>query len=132
MGDFYDFPEYYSRESIGEAVSFLISRYCELYKIERNKCFWINAKELTSSMELGELILLAAKRNMIIEWEVSMDYYGYDIDYIEDPERDADYVIVDKQSIERIIQLGYIKMDMQEAARNYSYFRPHDSLRTNL
>ena len=122
MGDFYDFPEYYSRESIGEAVSFLISRYCELYKIERNKCFWINAKELTSSMELGELILLAAKRNMIVEWEVSMDYYGYDIDY----------VIVDKQSIERIIQLGYIKMDMQEAARNYSYFRPHDSLRTNL
>ena len=94
MGDFYDFPEYYSRESIGEAVSFLISRYCELYKIERNKCFWINAKELTSSMELGELILLAAKRNMIVEWEVSMDYYGYDIDYIEDPERDADYVIV--------------------------------------
>lgn len=122
----YDFLKYYSQESIGEAVSFLISRYCEFYKIEKNKCLWINAKELTSSMELGELILLAAKRNMIVEWEISMDYYGYDIDYIEDPERDADYVIVDKQSIEKTIQLGYIKTNMQEAARNYSYFRPPD------
>lgn len=120
----YDFLGYYSRESMGEAVSFLISRYCELYKIEKNKCLWLDAKELTSNMELGELILLAAKRNKIVEWEVSMDYCGYDIDHIEDPERDADYVIVDKQSIEKTIQLGYIKTDMQEEARNCSYFRP--------
>ena len=124
----YDFPEYYSQESMGEAVSFLISRYCELYKIENNKCLWINAKELTSSIELGKLILLAAKRNKIVEWEVSMDYYGYDIDHIVDPERDTDYVIVDKQNIEKTIQLGYIKTDMQEEARNYSYFRSPDEV----
>lgn len=124
----YDFLEYYSQESIGEAVSFLISRYCELYKIEKNKCLWINAKELISSIELGKLILLAAKRNKIVEWEVSMDYYGYDIKYIENPERDADYVIDDKQSIEKTIQLGYIKTDMQEAARTYSYFKSSDEV----
>lgn len=124
----YDFPEYYSKESMGEAVSFLISRYCELYKIEKNKCLWINVKELTSSIDLGKLILLAAKRNKIVEWEVSIDYYRYDIDYIVDPERDTDYVIVDKQGIEKTIQLGYIKTDIQENARNYSYFRSPDEV----
>lgn len=120
----YDHPEYYSRESIGEAVSYLISKYCENFQIEENKILWIDAEEFTSGTGLAELLLIALKRNEIVEWEIGIDYFGYDIKCVNG----AHYRIVDAANVEKTIQLGYIKTDIQEQARNCSYFKSPDDV----
>ena len=113
----FDLPYYYSIEQLAEAISYVISRYCDKYSCE-GKHLWIDADVVINNLGLENLIQIAAKKKLIIEWEITVDYYGYDL------EKDScySYRIIDKNNFEKSIQLGYIKTQFQEQARNYQSF----------
>lgn len=110
----YDVPDYYSLEELGEAVSYIISRYYELHQ-NSSSPIWIDIDTIKNSIELEDLIHIAAKRKLVSEWEVDIDYYGYDIENVDGSTL---YRIIDKHNIEKSKQLGFIKTEFQEQARN--------------
>lgn len=108
----YDLPYYYSLEETAEAISYVISRYCDNYECE-DRHLWIDSDAVIGNLELAKLIQIAAKRKLTVEWEITVDYYGYDIKKVAD----SYYRIIDKNDFEKSIQLGYIKTEFQEQAR---------------
>jgi len=112
----YDNHQSYTAEQLGEAVSYVISRYCEKHNCE-GKRLWIDAEAIIKNNELSTVILLTAKRKLVSEWEVSIDYYGYDIELTNKKRKDKPvYKIVDKKDLEKSLQLGLIKTDIQAQA----------------
>ena len=116
----YDVLDYYSLEEIAEAISFIISRYCDKYKC-KDTYLWLDVNSVLKDIELVNLIQIAAKRKLIAEWEITIDYFGYDIEKIND----SHYIIIDKCDLEKSMQLGYLKTSIQEQAR---YYHIYDSL----
>lgn len=119
----YDCPNSYSIEQIAEAASFIISKYCEHYlsNLSSDRTPWIDSESFMNDIPLAELILLVERRNKVAEWEIMVDYYGYDI--LRDNDEDNNnpiYRIIDKKNFEKSICLGYIKTDLQQEANNYS------------
>jgi len=113
----YNLPQYFSVEEIGAAVSYVISRYAGVIKTDNY--LWLDVNAIKDDLGLANLILMAAKRNLVVEWEVLVDYYGYDIEAV----KEGTYRIVDKNEYEKSIQLGYIETSIQEQARNAFNFK---------
>lgn len=116
----YNLPQNYTVEEIGAAVSYVISRCTDMIKF--GNFLWLDVDAIKNDMDLGKLILIALRRNLVADWEMLIDYYGYDIEAISG----GNYRIVDKNDYERSIQLGYIKTRFQEQARNVSHFKSSD------
>lgn len=117
----YDLPDYYSLEELSEAVSYVISRYRNLKK--DNKIVWLDADAVNNSVELADLILIAAKRKLVSEWEIDIDYYGYGIECAKYEEEGSSlYRIIDEYNLEKSKQLGLIKTEFQEQARSVGHF----------
>lgn len=122
----YDFLGSYSSEKIAEAVSYVISRYYDRYT-NKNRLIWIDVDAILNDTELGDIILIAAKRKLTVEWEIDIDYYGYNIEHVIDKEKSCtSFRIIDKNDLEKTIKLGYIKTSFQEQARSLSSFKASD------
>ncbi len=112
----YNMIHNYSLEEIGEGISFVISRYYNNYDDTGIKLFVDT--DVFNTNELSDIVLLAVKRKKIIEWEVDIDYYGYDIEVSKDNSI-VTYNIIDTNNYEKSINLGYIKNDIQNSTKAY-------------
>lgn len=101
--------ENFSQEEIAEGVSYLLFLYLEKYGVYENKNYFVDVNFVCSE-EIEELILLACQINFMLETELLIDFYNYDI-IVEGKQiiiRSRD------ESFEQSIQLAYIKQQMQE------------------
>lgn len=99
----------FSQEEIAEGISYLIYLSHEMNPVREGRTLWLDTSYVNSN-GIRQLIVEACKRNLLIEWELMIDYLGYSV------KRDGDQVrIWDTDArTEKNIRLGYIKRQMQE------------------
>ena len=114
----------YSAEEIGEAISYLISKYNEKYKLSDKRYIWLDAEFVVHNKEIVDILLLAAKRNRLAEWELEIDYFGYDIEKCGERE----YALIDSNRLEKSVRIGYVKTEMQETVQNISNLKTPDEV----
>lgn len=104
----------YSMEEIGEAVSYLVSVFFDHFSIPSDRYLWIDAKYVLSE-DIKNLVKIALKRNTLVEWEVLVDYFDYQI--ID--QNDNVFLISDGSlDLERSLRAGFIKNDLQKIVSN--------------
>lgn len=99
----------FSREEIAEAVSYLLYKQISLYGIDENKNYFVDAS-FVNSKEIEKMLLYACQINYMIEVELLIDFYDYDI------LMDGKNIIIKSrnESLEKSIRMAYIKNTMQE------------------
>lgn len=99
----------FTQEDIAEGVSYLLFLYIDRYGISADKNYIVDTG-FVSSETIEELILSACQINYMQETELLIDFYDYDISMVKN-----DVVIRSRDvSLEKSIQLAYIKQKMQE------------------
>lgn len=68
----------YSQEKIAEGVSYLLFKYIEKYGISTKKNYCVDSSYINSD-RIEKLILLACQINYVLELELLIDFYDYDI-----------------------------------------------------
>lgn len=102
----------YTKEEIGEGISYIIYLYDSLIGIKEDHNYWVDTNYIFSK-NIEDLILLACQYKQMQQWEVLIDYFGYTI--IEDENK---YKIIDNSNLEKSIRLGYSFLEMHD----YSFF----------
>lgn len=99
----------FSREEIAEGVSYLLYKYTVLYGIDKEKNYFVDAN-FVNSKEMETLLLYACQINYMIEIELLVDFYDYDIF------TDGKNITIKSRddSLEKSIRMAYIKNEMQE------------------
>lgn len=72
-------PNQYSNEEIAEAVSYLIYLFVEEKGFKTTSIQWLDPEYILSD-KLNQLILLACQRNLMMEWETTVDCFRYSIE----------------------------------------------------
>ena len=105
----YNILSTYSQEEIAEGVSYLLFKYIEKYGISTKKNYCVDSSYINSD-RMEKLILLACQINYVLELELLVDFYDYDIC------NEGNNIILRSkdETLEKSIQLGYIKQKMQE------------------
>lgn len=116
----------YSKEDISEAVSALIAKAVTAYPVSPGSMLWLDADYVLSD-EIESLILLMLKRKALQEWEVSIDYFDYDMTEVDDDTFD----ISDKTNLELSLRVGYLKREFQEQAQ-YFYMASQGDVSASL
>ncbi len=99
----------YSIEEISESISYIIYLYDSTIGINNNNNYWVSPKFVLSD-EIEKIILIGCKVHQLQEWELCIDYFNYQVKFV-----DNKYLIYDEEQIfEKSIRLGYVKRDMQE------------------
>ena len=102
--------EGYSPEEITEGISYIIFLYDEIVGISKIKNPFV-VPDFVVSKELKNLLLLSCKIQQLQEWELCVDYFGYEVNKI-----DRTYNIYTKDDLfEKSVRLGYIRTMMQGA-----------------
>ncbi len=111
----------YSQEKIAEGVSYLLFKYIEKYGISTKKNYCVDSSYINSD-RIEKLILLACQINYVLELELLIDFYDYDIC------NEGKNIILRSrdETLEKSIQLGYIKQQMQEALFFSSQYSKHE------
>lgn len=105
----YNILSTFSQEEIAEGVSYLLYKYIEKYGISTKKNYCVDASYINSD-RMEKLILLACQINYVLELELLVDFYDYDI-----CNEGKNIIIRSKdETLEKSIRLGYIKQEMQE------------------
>lgn len=105
----YNILSTFSQEEIAEGVSYLLFKYIEKYGISTEKNYFVDASYINSD-RIEKLILLACQINYVLEMELLVDFYDYDI-----CNEGKNIVLRSKdETLEKSIRLGYIKQEMQE------------------
>lgn len=108
-GTNFDTLDSFSREEIAEGISYLLYKYTVLYGIDKEKNYFVDANFIKSK-EIKNLLLYACQINYMMEIELLVDFYDYDIftngKNITIKSRD--------DSLEKSIRMAYIKNEMQE------------------
>ena len=114
----YNILSTFSQEEIAEGVSYLLYKYIEKYGISTEKNYCVDASYINSD-KMEKLILLACQINYVLELELLVDFYDYDI-----CNEGMNIIVRSKdETLEKSIRLGYIKQEMQELlffAKRYS------------
>lgn len=101
--------EGYGHEEICESISYIIYLYDAVIGIKSNCSYTISAQYVLST-EIEKIILMACKVNQLQEWEVTIDYFNYNVKTVE-----KKYLIFDEtQLFEKSIRLGFVTRNMQE------------------
>ncbi len=99
----------YSQEEIAEGVSYLLFKYTDIYEISQEKNYFVDAGYILSD-DIERLILLACQINYLLETELLIDFFDYDVlmngNEITIKSRD--------DSLEKSIRMAFIKQEMQE------------------
>lgn len=98
----------YSNEEISEAASYLIYLFEEEIGFKKTAILWLDPDYILSD-ELNRLILRACQRNLMMEWETTVDCLRYSI------ETDGKNITIcdpDGQ-LEKSLRVGYVKTSMQ-------------------
>lgn len=98
----------YSKEEIGEGISYLIYVYDSIIGIKEECHYWIDVNYIYSE-DIEELILLACQFIQMQQWEVLIDYFGYKIIYNENK-----WKIIDNTDLERSIRMGYAHLEIHD------------------
>ena len=102
--------EGYSPEEITEGISYIIFLYDEIVGISKIKNPFV-VSDFVVSKEIKNLLLLSCKIQQLQEWELCVDYFGYEVNKI-----DRTYNIYTKDDLfEKSVRLGYIRTMMQGA-----------------
>lgn len=104
----------YSNEEISEAVSYLIYLFVEEKGFKTTVIPWLDPDYILSD-NLNRLILLACQRNLLMEWEATVDCLRYSI------ETDGKNVTIcdpDGQ-LEKSLRIGYVKTSIQRDLFNW-------------
>lgn len=114
----YNILSTFSQEEIAEGVSYLLYKYIEKYGISTEKNYCVDASYINSD-RIEKLILFACQINYVLELELLIDFYDYDI------RNEGNCIILRSkdETLEKSIQLGYIKQEMQKRlffAKRYS------------
>lgn len=101
--------ESFPNEEIAEGVSYLLFKYVEKYGISKDKNYIIDAG-FVQSKEMEQLVLYACQINEMLELELLVDFYDYDI------LQEGKKIIIKSTdpSFEKSIRLAYINQQMQE------------------
>ena len=99
----------YSREEIAEGVSYLIFKYIDKFGLKPERNYIVDAQYIIST-EIEKLILLACQINYLLELELLIDFYNYDVLIDENDIR----IKCKDESLEKSIRLGFVKQEMQE------------------
>ena len=104
----------YSQEEIAEGVSYLLYRYLEKYQISKDKNYCVDAAYICSD-SIDDLVLAACQLNYLVEIELLIDFFEYDI------EEELNNIIIKSKdaSFEKSIQMAFVKLEMQEMLSNY-------------
>ena len=103
-----DYIEKFSKEEQAEGVSYLLFKYLNKYMISQNKNYIID-KIFVKSDKMAQLILLACRINYLLELELLIDFYDYEV--ISEGNR---IIIRSKDtSFEQSVQLAYIMQKIQ-------------------
>ncbi len=111
----------YSQEEIAEGVSYLLFKYIEKYGLSTKKNYCVDSSYINSD-RIEKLILLACQINYVLELELLIDFYDYDIC------NEGKNIILRSrdETLEKSIQLGYIKQQMQEELFFSSKYSKHE------
>ncbi|WP_064199434.1 nuclease-related domain-containing protein [Brevibacillus brevis] len=101
--------EGYNHEEICDSISYIIYLYDATIGIKSN-CHYIVSAQYVLSDEIEKIILMACKVNQLQEWEISIDYFNYNVKSIEKNL----LIFDDTQLFEKSIRLGYVRRNMQE------------------
>lgn len=97
----------YSKEEIGEGISYLISIYDDIIGIKEDSNYWIDSY-FVFDKKIEELILLACKILHLQEWELLIDYFNYEI-----TSQGNNWTIKCNNNLEKSIRMGYAKTEAQ-------------------
>lgn len=97
----------YSREEIGEAISYIIYMYENIIGIDEKCNYWVDSHYIISD-DIENLILLACKILRLQELELLIDYFDYQITKVENRWR-----ISSSSNLEKSLRMGYAKTEMQ-------------------
>ena len=97
----------YTKEEIGEGISYLISIYDDIIGIKEDGNYWIDSYFIIDK-KIEELILLACKVLQLQEWELLIDYFDYEI-----TSQGNNWTIKCNSNLEKSIRMGYAKTAMQ-------------------
>lgn len=118
----------FSQEEIAEGISYLLFKYIEKYGISAEKNYFVDASYIISN-RIEKLILLACQINYVLEMELLVDFYDYEI-----CNEGKNIILRSKdETLEKSIRLGYIKQEMQEMlfyGKKYSSHEEDASLKT--
>lgn len=68
----------FSQEEIAEGISYLLFKYIEKYGISAKKNYFVDASYIISN-QIEKLILFACQINYVLEMELLVDFYDYEI-----------------------------------------------------
>lgn len=97
----------YSREDVGEAISYIIYIYDDIIGINEKCNYWVDSHYILSG-EIEKLILLACKILRLQELELLVDYFDYKISKVDNRWR-----IWNETNFEKSVRMGYAKTEMQ-------------------
>ena len=80
----------YPQEEIAEGISCLIYLSHEMNPVREGRTLWLDTSYVNSN-GIRQLIVEACKRNLLIEWELMINYLGYSV------KRDGDQVCIKKR-----------------------------------
>ena len=101
--------ESYGLERIAESISYIVYLYDKTIGIKKDKIYNV-VPDYVLSNEIEHIILLGCKISQIQEWEICLDYFGYQLKKIENS-----YVISSHDPmLEKSIRLGFARTIMQE------------------
>lgn len=98
----------YSKEEIGNAISYLIYLYDMTIGIKTSVNYWIDVHYIFSK-DIEHLILLACQFIQIQEWEILIDCFGYKM-----VNENKTWRIVDTRDLEKSIRIGFAKLEMND------------------
>lgn len=113
----------YSKEEIGEAISYLIYLYDAEIGIKAGINYNIDSSYVIGN-EIVKMVLIAAKIKQIESWELCIDYFGYKIEH-----NGRKFKIYDPtEEFEKSVRMGYIRtifqnLVMAENFRNDQKFK---------
>lgn len=124
----YNILSTFSQEEKAEGISYLFFKYIQKYEISPEKNYIVDATYINSN-KIEKLILLACQINYVLEMELLIDFYDYDIYY-----EGKNIILRNKdETLEKSVQLGYIMQKMQSILffdRRYSGHKEYDCLET--
>jgi len=100
--------EFYSKESIAEAASYIIFLYTELFSINRND-FGIIDEDYILSGRIEKILLDARHIKDLQDFEIYIDHFGYRCT----KKNNSIHIYPPFPEIEKSIRIGYIKTDLQ-------------------
>ncbi len=112
----FDCDEYFTVEALATAVSYIIS-LCYSNNNSTgvdNRVVWDDTEDKDT---IYNIISIAVKRVTVADWEFDVDYLDYELNAIDESETQ----IIDKNSYEKSIRLGYIKNEFKRNALQTSF-----------